>query len=87
MARPMRLVRDAGGSSSPSGPPSALKPATHCSGKLFLLGGSANRTQIGPGETGAGHGLLLPDRLGGFWEVASGANRPEPVLTDLKQSL
>ena len=37
--------------------------------------------------TGAGHGLLLRDRLGGIWEAASGANRPEPVPTELKQSL
>jgi hypothetical protein len=45
------------------------------------------RTNIGPGETGAGHGLLLHDRLGGIWEAASDANRPEPVPTELKQSL
>jgi hypothetical protein len=45
------------------------------------------RTNIGPGETGAGHGLLLHDRLGGIWEVASGANHPEPLPTELKQSL
>ena len=63
------------------------EPAADCFGKLFLLGGSANRTEIGPGETGAGHGLLLRGRLGGIWEAASGANRPEPVPTELKQSL
>jgi hypothetical protein len=62
-------------------------PAVDCSGRLFVLGGSANRTEIGPGETGAGHGLLLRDRLGGIWEAASGANRPEHVPTELKQSL
>jgi hypothetical protein len=62
-------------------------PAADCFGKLILLGGSVNRTEIGPGGTGAGHGLLLHDRLGGIWEVASGANRPEPVPTELKQSL
>ena len=63
------------------------EPAADCFGTLILLSGSANRTEIGPGETGAGHGLLLRDRLGGIWEVASGANRPEPVPTELKQSL
>jgi hypothetical protein len=63
------------------------EPAADCFGTLFLLDGSANRTEIGSGETGAGHGLLLRDRLGGIWEVASGANRPEPVPTELKQSL
>jgi hypothetical protein len=30
------------------------------------------------------HGLLLHDRLGGIWEVASSVNRPEPVPTELK---
>ena len=54
----------------------SAEPAADCFGKLFLLGGSANRTEIGPGETGAGHGLLLRDWLGGIWEAASGANRP-----------
>ena len=44
------------------------------------------RTQIGLGEPGVGHGLLLRDRLGGIWEVASGANRLEPVPTELKRS-
>ena len=63
------------------------EPAADCSGRLCLPGGSAYRTQIGPGETGVGHGLLLRDRLGGIWEVASGANRPEPGPTELKQSL
>jgi hypothetical protein len=62
------------------------EPAADCFGNPILLGGSAYRTEIGPGETGAGHGLLR-DRLGGIWEVASGANRPEPVPTELKQSL
>ena len=61
------------------------EPAAECLGRLFL-GGSAYRTEIGPGETGAGHGLLLRDRLGGIWEVASGANRPEPGPTELKWS-
>jgi len=54
---------------------------------VFLLVGSAYRTEIGPGETGVGHGLLLRDRLGGIWEAASNANRPEPGPTELKQSL
>ena len=63
------------------------EPAADCFGKLFLLGGSVNRTEIGPGETEVPHGLLLCDRLGGIWEVASGANRPEPVPTELKRSL
>jgi len=62
------------------------EPAADCFGKLIPLAGSAYRTQIGPGETGVGHGLLLHDRLGGIWEAASGANRPEPVPTELKQS-
>jgi hypothetical protein len=62
-------------------------PAADCCGKLFLLVGRADRTEIGPGETGVGHGLLLHDRLGGIWEIASGANLPEPVPTELKQSL
>jgi hypothetical protein len=56
-------------------------------GKLVLLVVCAYRTQIGPDETEVGHGLLLHGRLGGIWEVASGANRPEPVSTELKQSL
>jgi hypothetical protein len=52
-----------------------------------LLGDGAYRTEIGPGETRVGHGLLLRDRLGGIWEAASGANRPEPGPTGLKQSV
>jgi hypothetical protein len=63
------------------------EPAADCFGKLFVLGGSAYRTEIGRGETGAGHGLLLRDRLGGIWEAASGANRSEPVPTELKQTI
>ena len=58
-----------------------------CSSELCLLVGSAYRTEIGSGETGVGHGLLLHDRLGGIWEIASGANRPEPLPTELNQSL
>ena len=61
-------------------------PAADCLGKLFLLVGRADRTEIGPGETGVGHGLLPRDRLGGIWEAASGANRPEPGPTELKRS-
>jgi hypothetical protein len=56
-------------------------------GKLFLFVGNAHRTEIGPGETRVGHGLLLHGRLGGIWEAASDANRPEPGPTELKQSL
>jgi hypothetical protein len=54
---------------------------------LCLLGGGTYRTKIGSSETKAGHGLLLHDWLGGIWEVASGANRPEPLPTELNQSL
>ena len=50
------------------------EPVAECFGKLILLVGSAYRTGIGPGGTGIGHGLLLHDRLGGIWEVASGVN-------------
>jgi hypothetical protein len=53
-------------------------------GELWLPGGSAFRTEIGPGDARAGHGLLLCDQLGGIWEAASGANRPEPASTELK---
>jgi hypothetical protein len=63
------------------------EPDAGCFGKLILLVGSAYRTEIGQGETGVGHGLPLHDRLGGIWEAAFGANRPEPVPTELKQSL
>jgi hypothetical protein len=49
--------------------------------------GSAYRTEIGLGETITRHGLLLRVRLGGIWEVASGANRPEPLSTGLKWSV
>ena len=63
------------------------EPAADWFGKLVLLVSSAYRTQIVPGETGVGHGLLLHDRLGGIWEIASGANLPEPAPTALKQSL
>jgi hypothetical protein len=63
------------------------EPAAGCFGRLVLLGGSANRTELGPGKAGAGHRLLLRDRLEGIREVAYGANRPEPVPTGLKQSL
>src|SRR6478736_259929 len=63
------------------------EPAVDCSGTLCLRVGSGYRTQVGPGETGVGHGLLLRDRLGGIWEAASGANCPEPRPTELKQSL
>jgi hypothetical protein len=62
-------------------------PAAGCFGKLILLVDSTYRTEIGPGGTGVGHGLLLYDRLGGIWEVASDANRPELVPTELKRSL
>ena len=61
--------------------------AADCLGGICLLGDGAYRTEIGPGETGVGHGLLLRDRLGGIWEAASGANRPEPGPTELKQSV
>jgi hypothetical protein len=40
--------------------------------------------QVGPGETGMGHELLLRQWLGGIWEAASGANCPEPGATGLK---
>jgi hypothetical protein len=63
------------------------EPAGDCFGKLIPLGGSTYRTKIGAGGTGVGHGLLLDGRLGAIWEAASGANRPEPVPTELKQSL
>jgi hypothetical protein len=63
------------------------EPAADCSGRLVLLVSSMYRTQVGPDGTGVGHGLLLHDRLGGIWEIASGANLPEPVPTELKQSL
>jgi len=60
--------------------------AAGCSGTVHVRRDGANRTDIGSRETGAGHGLLLSGRLGGIWEAASGANRPEPVPTELKQS-
>ena len=65
----------------------SAEPAADCFGKLVLLVSSAYRTQIGPGGTGVGHGLLLRDGWGGIWEIASGANLPEPVPTEPKQSL
>jgi hypothetical protein len=65
----------------------AAEPAADWFGELVLLVSSAYRTEIGPGETRVGHGLLLHNRLGGIWEVASDANRPEPVPTELNQSL
>jgi hypothetical protein len=71
------IVPVAGGAESAAG----------CFGKLILLAGSANRTQIGLCETGAGHGLLLLAGWEEIWEIASGANRPEPGPTGLKQSL
>ena len=49
--------------------------AADCSGGLCLPGSSAYRTQVGPGETGGGHGLLLRDRLGG---ILGGRIRREP---------
>ena len=63
------------------------EPAAECFGKLFLPVGSAYRTQIGLGGIWIGPGLLLRDRLGGIWEAASGANRPEPGPTELKWSV
>ena len=84
MARSMPLVRGYGRVIIARWVAGGAEPAADCFGKLFLVGGSAYRTEIGPGETGVGHGLLLHDRLGGIWEVASGANRPEPVPTELK---
>jgi hypothetical protein len=36
---------------------------------------------------GIGHKLLLHDQLGGIWEVATSANRPEPLPTGPKRSL
>jgi hypothetical protein len=83
----MPFARGAGGSSPAPWVAVGAEPAAECPGELFLLGGSASRTGIGRDETGAGHGLFLRDRLGGIWEVASGANRPEPGPTELKQSL
>ena len=65
----------------------SAEPATDRFGGLCLPGGSAYRIQIGPGETGVGHGLLLRQRLGGIWEAASGVNCPELVPTELKQSV
>jgi len=65
-------------------------PPTNCAGcfrELRVLGGSADRTNIGPAEIGVVHGLLLHGRLGGIWEAASGANRPEPLPTELNWSL
>ena len=61
--------------------------STTGSGKLCLLGSSAYRTEIGSCEMGVEHVLLLHGRLGGIRKAASGANRPEPVPTELKQSL
>ena len=64
--------------------------AEHAAGRCSdspLRSDRAYRTDIGPGETEAGHGLLLHNRLGGIWEVASDTNRPEPGPTELKQSL
>jgi hypothetical protein len=64
--------------------------AEHCADfivEFCLLGGNIYRTEIGPGETRAGHELLLGHRLGGIWEAASGANCPEPRPTELKQSI
>ena len=50
-------------------------PAAACSGRSCLPGSSVYRTQIGPGESGIGHGLLLHDRLGG---ILGGRIRREP---------
>jgi hypothetical protein len=57
--------------------------AADCGRELCLPGGGY-RKEIGPGKGGVAHGLLLRDRLGGIWEVASGANHPEPLPTELK---
>ena len=62
----------------------SAEPAADCFGKLCPPGNSAFRTQVGPGDAGIGHGLLLGHRLGGIWEIASGANWPEPRSTELK---
>jgi hypothetical protein len=51
------------------------KPAAGCFGMLCLLGGSTYRTQIGPGDSEIGHGLLLGQRLGG---ILGGRIRREP---------
>jgi hypothetical protein len=72
---------------TPNGQPSALNPPQTALASSSGSSAVAIEQRSGPGETGAGHRLLLRDRLGGIWEVASGANRPEPVLTELKQSL
>jgi hypothetical protein len=63
------------------------EPVAGCFGMLCLLCGSAYRTQIGPGDSGMGHRLLLGQRLGGIWEIASGANCREPRSTELKWSV
>ncbi len=60
---------------------------TGFSSELCLLVGSAYRTEIGLDEIGVGHGLLLHAWLGGIREIASGANRPEPLPTELNQNL
>ena len=76
MARSMPLVRGAGGSSSADG----TEPAADCFGKLILLGGSANRTQIGLGEIGAGHDSSSVTG----WEE-SGRSQPARTALNLSQ--
>jgi hypothetical protein len=64
-----------------------LADAAGCFRELRFFGGSVNRTDIGSAEIRVVHGLLLHGRLGGIWEAASGANRPEPLPTELNKSL
>ena len=46
-------------------------------------GGGARLGRVKPGRTL----LVLHDQLGGIWEVTSGANRPEPLPTELNRRL
>jgi len=61
--------------------------AAGCSSGSPLRDDRTYRTEIGLGETGPDMGSSSMTGLGGIWEAASGANLPEPVPTELKQSL
>jgi hypothetical protein len=87
MARSMLVVTGATGSLQSNAWPSARRTPRAVPGNSACWAAARIEQRSGLVISGVEHGLLLRDRLGGIWEVASGANQPEPVPTELKQSL
>jgi len=87
MAYSMPVARGAGGSSPVGGWPSALCPLRAISAGSACSTAARIEYRSGRVAAGIGHGLFLDHRLGGIWEAASSANRPEPRPTEPNQSV